>query len=76
MIEIDFQIPQEIVDFIKEQKGQDAKTYLQNEVLNPIIKEYEIVYKEKKMKDVNTEVNKEVSKVKKAFKIKISEAKK
>ena len=76
MIEIDFQIPQEIVDFIKDEKGQDVKTYIQNEVLNPIIEKYQKVYKEKRIKDIDVEVNKEINKIKKAFKIKISEEKK
>ena len=76
MIEIDFQIPQEIVDFIKAEKGQDVKTYIQNEVLNPIIEKYQKVYKEKRIKDIEVEVTKEINKIKKAFKIKISEEKK
>ena len=65
-----FEIPDEVTAWIFEEKGVQVKTYIQNEVVEPIIKEYEKTLGKAKRLIADEEAKTETAELKKQMKVK------
>lgn len=73
MITITFEIPEEIAEYIKTELKTEPKTYIQNQLIKPIIDQYEGSLKAKKLAAVDDEVKTEVANAKKGMRIQLTE---
>ena len=69
-----FEIPEEVADWILETKSIQPSTYIQNELVNPIIKDYEKSISKAKIEVAKAETELIVSEAKKKMRLINSEA--
>lgn len=74
MITITFEIPEEIAEFIKTELKTEPKTYIQNQLIKPIIDQYEGSIKSKRLAAVDDEVKTEVASAKRGMRIQLTES--
>jgi hypothetical protein len=76
MITITFQIPDEIAQFLRDKKNVEPKTYFQNEVIEPIISDYEKNIKSDELVKLQDAVSLKVGKIKTDMKVIITDEEK
>lgn len=64
-----FEIPEEVEEFIRSEFKTEPQTYIQNELVDPIIKRYESSVRTVKLAAAEKEITTDVAKVKKKMKI-------
>lgn len=76
MITIQFEIPDEVAEFIKTELRTEPKTYIQNQFIDPIVEKYQASLKVKRVEEAHTKVDTEMIKVKNDMKVELKEVKK
>lgn len=74
MLTIELELPDEVVAFIKDELKQEPKTWVQNEIVGPVLKKFEESVKLKAQEKAEQETATVVASAKKGMKIKLSES--
>lgn len=75
MVTIEFEIPDEVATFIETELKMKPKTYIQNELITPILDKYHKSLKTKKLAEATAQVDKDITTVKNAMQIKLDKVK-
>ena len=69
MVTIQFEIPDAVAAFIKDEIKVDPKTYIQNEFVEPIIEKYKNSLSKTRIDEAKAQVETEVAQAKTAMKV-------
>lgn len=72
MLKIVFTVPDEIEAFIRDEMKQEPQTYIQNELVEPIITKYAKRLKESELQKTEKKVDKDVAKTKNEMKVELN----